>query len=46
MGKKKKTPKQQNFVAKHSREFNHAQVHRDKTKYYRKDKHPGKDAFF
>lgn len=43
MAKKKKggneTPVQQNFVAKHARTFNKAQVHRDRTKYKRKDKH-------
>lgn len=41
----KKKSKQQNFVAKHAREFNHAQVHRDRTKYIRKQKHPNKDVF-
>lgn len=28
-------PKRRNYVAKHAREFNKAQVHRDRTKYDR-----------
>lgn len=53
MAKKKKgvseAPVQQNFVAKHARTFNKASVHRDRTKYKRKDKHRNKNdygAFF
>ena len=31
--------KVRNFVAKHARTFNKAKVFRDRTKYYRKEKH-------
>lgn len=48
MAKKTKKPKISNPVAKYCRQFNKATVERDKTKYYRKEKHNKSDyyAFF
>lgn len=49
MSKKQKHESPQNFVAKYAREFNKAQVHRDRTKYNKKRKHRNStdyDAFF
>jgi hypothetical protein len=49
MAKKQKHESPQNFVAKYAREFNKAQVHRDRTKYNKKQKHRNSteyDAFF
>lgn len=41
-------PDFQNLVAKHAREFNKCAVHRDRTKFNRKQKHrkSDHDAFF
>lgn len=37
-----KTGAGNNIVAKHAHKFNKSLVHRDKTKYTRKEKHKGK----
>ena len=39
--KRKQKPAQQNLVAKYARQINKAEVHQDKTKYNRKEKHKG-----
>ena len=43
--KKKKIQQVNNLVAKHARDFNKAQVFKDRTKYYRKDKHKNLGSF-
>jgi len=41
---KKKKRKNRNFVAKYARMVNRAAVHRDRKKYYRKDRNWKKDV--
>ncbi|MGB1883595.1 MAG: DUF7230 family protein [Gammaproteobacteria bacterium] len=39
----KRSKKRANPVAKHAHQFNKAQAFRDRTKYRRRGKHPGKE---
>jgi len=44
MRMKKQKTKPRNFVAKYARRVNRAAVHRDRKKYYRKDRNWKKDV--